>query len=159
MFDEIQGLPAHPLLVHAAVVFVPLLVLGSVAYALVPGLRRRIGWAVALLAVAAPIFAFVAWLSGEELQQDMIERGYPPAILDQVAEHQRHGDRTWWLSLGLGIVTGILLLVTRRRGRGAHLPSWITPVLVVIVLALAGLTAVYVVLAGDSGARAAWGGF
>ena len=36
MFEEFAGIPAHPLLVHAAVVFVPLLALAAVAYAFLP---------------------------------------------------------------------------------------------------------------------------
>ncbi|HEX2356851.1 MAG TPA: hypothetical protein VHI50_10380, partial [Micromonosporaceae bacterium] len=67
MFEEILGVPAHPLLVHAAVVFVPLLIAAALAYALVPALRGRVGWAVALLAVAAPLAAWFATLSGNRL--------------------------------------------------------------------------------------------
>ncbi len=59
MFDQINGLPVHALVVHAAVVFVPLLVLGAIAYAVVPRWRPRVGWAVVLLAIAAPAAVFV----------------------------------------------------------------------------------------------------
>ena len=53
MFDRISGLPAHPLIVHAAVVLVPLLALGAIVYAVVPPLRKHFRWAVGLLAIAA----------------------------------------------------------------------------------------------------------
>src|SRR3712207_2115532 len=36
VFDQFNGMPVHVLLVHAAVVFVPLLVLAAVVYAVVP---------------------------------------------------------------------------------------------------------------------------
>src|SRR4051812_12913948 len=65
MFDQVNGLPVHVLVVHAAVVFVPLLVLSAVLYAFVPSLRARLGWVVALLSVGAPACALVAMLSGE----------------------------------------------------------------------------------------------
>jgi len=42
VFEQLLGLPAHPLLLHATVVFVPLLALGTIAYAVVPRLRRRV---------------------------------------------------------------------------------------------------------------------
>ncbi|MDG4768106.1 hypothetical protein O7632_29040 [Solwaraspora sp. WMMD406] len=159
MIEEIQGIPAHPLVVHAAVVFVPLLVLGALVYGLVPRLRRRIGWAVALLAVVAPIAAGLATTTGEALQQDLVERGYPAQILDQVAEHQRYGDLTFWFSLGLALATGLLIFLTSARGRATKAPGWLTIALVVVVVALAGMTAVYTYLAGDSGAQAVWGNF
>jgi hypothetical protein len=44
MFRAFMGLPLHPLAVHAAVIFVPLLALGSAGYAVLPRVRRRLGW-------------------------------------------------------------------------------------------------------------------
>ena len=43
MFDQINGLPVHVLVLHAAVVFVPLLALGAIVYALVGPWRPKIG--------------------------------------------------------------------------------------------------------------------
>lgn len=64
MFKEILGLPAHVLVVHAVVVLVPLLALLSAAYVALPRFRARLDWAVAILAVVAPVSAFVAVESG-----------------------------------------------------------------------------------------------
>jgi len=72
VFDQINGLPVHALVLHAAVIFVPLLALGAIVYALVAPWRPKIGWAVALLAVAAPGSAYVAKLSGTELSNRLI---------------------------------------------------------------------------------------
>ncbi len=74
MFEEIAGLPMHPLAVHAAVVFVPLLALAALAYGLVPKLRRKVGWVAVLLALVAPASAVVARLSGDAFLQ---RRGFP----------------------------------------------------------------------------------
>ncbi len=41
--DELFGLPAHPLLVHAAVVLVPLAAIGVVLIAFWPAARARLG--------------------------------------------------------------------------------------------------------------------
>ena len=57
--EVIHGLPVHALVLHVAVVFVPLLALGAIVYAVVPGWRPRIGWAVAILAVIALLAATV----------------------------------------------------------------------------------------------------
>ena len=62
MFEEFRGIPLHPLLVHAAVVFVPLFVASVIGYALVPRLRAFLGWLTAALAVvvAASTSAWIA---------------------------------------------------------------------------------------------------
>ncbi|MET8370749.1 hypothetical protein ABZU42_13610, partial [Micromonospora profundi] len=65
MFEEFMGLPAHPLVLHAAVVFVPLLALLTVGYAFVPPIRPHTRWVLGLLAVGAPLSALLAKLSGD----------------------------------------------------------------------------------------------
>ncbi len=50
--DEILGLPAHPLLVHGAVVLVPLAAAGVVLIAFWPTARFRLGYAVLAIAAA-----------------------------------------------------------------------------------------------------------
>jgi uncharacterized membrane protein len=157
VFKEIMGLPAHALIVHAAVIFVPLLVLFAVAYAVLPRLRARIGWAAAALAVIAPVATFFAMESGEELEAVLVAKQYSAEILDQVHEHQGYGESLFWYTLGLGVATGLLLLVTSRR-RKASLPSWLGLVLAGIVVVLGVITAGYVYLTGDSGAQAVWQG-
>jgi hypothetical protein len=69
--SHILGLPAHPLLVHGAVVLVPL---GAVAF-LVAGLReawRRAYYLPAMLiTVAGGVFAFLAKESGQPLSRSI----------------------------------------------------------------------------------------
>ena len=66
-FDLIAGIPVHPLVVHAAVVLLPLSALALIAIIIVPRLRRPLGWlTMAGLAVGAGA-AIVARLSGEQL--------------------------------------------------------------------------------------------
>ena len=72
MFEEVFGIPAHPLLVHAAVVFVPLQILAAFAYALVPFVRHYIAWLVAGLAALAPATALLAQESGEAFQERLV---------------------------------------------------------------------------------------
>lgn len=159
MFSEFMGLPLHPLVVHAAVVFVPLLVLAAVVYAFVPRWRSRVGWLALALAVAAPAVALVAKLSGGELHEMMVAKNYPPQILDRVAEHQDYGDRTFWFTLVLGLFTAALVVVTSRQPRTAVLPSWVRLVLTAGVAVFAVLTGIYVYLTGESGASSVWSGF
>lgn len=170
MFRDFNGIPAHPLVVHFAIVFVLLLVAGSVIYAVVPPLRRRIGWAVVLLAVVAPVCAFVAREAGESLKSILVDQGAPPELIARIDNHQHLGNLTLYYSLGLGVAALLLVLVSVARGRatvaeggdGTPMPKRDTGALVttiglsVVVLVLAVLTAYYVYKAGDSGAKMVW---
>lgn len=150
MFEEFLGLPLHPLAVHAAVVFVPLLAVAALAYALVPGLRARLGWLVALLAVIAPISAVVARLSGVEFQE---RRGLP--LEGDLANHENYGTITMWLAIALGVVA-LALVWARRAGGDSKAKMWLAGGLTVLVAVGAVAAAVYVVLAGDLGSRIVW---
>jgi hypothetical protein len=158
VLNNILGIPAHPLIVHAAVVFIPLLCLGSVVYVLVPRFRGRIGWAVFGLAVISPIVAWLATASGDHLRDRLVAAGFSQEILDKVNQHQSYGDRTWWFTLALGVVTLVMLFITSGSRRAPHLPIWVTLAVSVVVIALAVATAIYVFLTGDSGAHAVWEG-
>jgi hypothetical protein len=158
VFNEIFGLPLHPLVVHGAVVFLPLLALGAIVYAVVPRWRPRIGWAVLLLAIAAPIAAFVAMQSGERLERRLIAAGFGPEILDQVNQHQSYGDLAFWFTLGLGVFTLVLLALASDNPRMPEAPPWVTTACSIVVIAFAVTVGIYVFLTGDSGARAVWEG-
>ncbi len=58
------GLPLHPLVVHAAVVFIPLAALGAVLVVLSARFRGRYGGLAVLLGAAAVVAAFAARLTG-----------------------------------------------------------------------------------------------
>lgn len=150
MFEEFLGLPLHPLAVHGAVVLVPLLALASLAYALVPRLRARVGWVAVLLSVAAPLAAVTAKLSGEAFQQ---RRGLP--LAGELADHRGLGTTTMWLTIALGVLTLVLVWV-RRWDLGSTVRAWLTGGLTVLVVLAAGAAAVYVVRTGDLGSRIVW---
>jgi hypothetical protein len=157
VLEEIDGLPVHALVVHAAVVLIPLLVLGAVVYALVPRLRSRIGWAVALLAVVAPLAALVAKLSGDKFRQRLIDQnGFSGPVLARVNHHRDLGNMTLWFTIALGVTSLLLLFLTSRRGPG--IPRWGSVVVSLIVVALAVGSGYYVFWTGDNGARAVWEG-
>jgi hypothetical protein len=159
VFDEFMGLPVHPLLVHAAVIFVPLLCLLAVAYAVVPRVRAMTGWAAAALAVAAPFAAWFATLSGKELEQKLLSQGMSGPIVQQINDHQGFGDLTLYVSIPLGLVTLLMVFLHGiRSGRARPIPSVASIVLAVITVGLAAFAAYYVFKTGDSGARAVWGG-
>ena len=156
MFDQVNGLPVHALVLHAAVIFVPLLALGAVVYAFVAPWRPKLGWAVALLAVAAPASAFVAKTSGTELYNRLIsEERVSPAGRQILDSHMDYGTLTMWLSIALGVVSLILVVLTVRNPRA--LPKLADLAFAVVVLVLAAFNGYYVFKTGDSGATAVWG--
>lgn len=162
MFEELLGLPAHPLLVHAAVVFVPLLAIAAVAYAVAPLVRRWIAWAVVGLAAVAPLAAWFATESGEALRERLIGQGLRGEALAPIDRHQEFGDRTLWATIGLGVLAVLLVwLFAKRGGRppvgGGRSALVLNVVLAVGVIILAGASAYYVYKTGDSGARLVWG--
>lgn len=158
MFEKVDGLPGHVLVVHAVVVFVPLLALLSVAYGVLPRWRARLGWAVGVLAVVTPVLAWVATESGEAFEAVLREQGYPPEILSQVETHSGYGDLLQWATVALAVAALLLLAVTSGHPRLQGLPGWLPPLSTVLVVALAVLALVYAYLTGESGARAVWTG-
>jgi uncharacterized membrane protein len=156
MFDQILGLPAHPLIIHAAVVFTPLLVLLGIAYAVLPAFRRRLDWALVLTAIAAPGAVFAAKESGEELERRLFKGQIPQSVLD----HSSFANPLFFTTLGLGVVSLVLVYVTRPRREPGPAATGsaraLSVVLSVLTVVLALVVAYYVFRAGDSGARAVW---
>ncbi len=155
MFDQVNGLPVHILVLHAAVVLVPLLALAAIVYAVVSRWRSKLGWAVVLLAVVAPISAVVSKLSGTELYNRLLDQGMSgpgKVILD---DHMNYGTLTMWLSIALGVVALALVVLTLRAG--AALPRIAEIAFAVVIVGLAAATGYYIFQTGDSGATAVWG--
>jgi uncharacterized membrane protein len=155
VFDQINGLPVHALVLHAAVIFVPLLAAGAIAYAVIPRFRPRLGWAVALLAIAAPASTFVAKESGEELYDRLLAQGLKGRGAEILSDHMGFGTRTFWFSLALGVVSLIMVFATGRKT--SSLPRAADIALAVVMIGLAAVSGYYVFKTGDSGATAVWG--
>lgn len=156
---EIDGLPLHPLVVHAVVVLVPLTCLLAVLFAVLPSWRWLTRWVTVAVAVLGAAAAFVATRSGEALEESR------PELRQLVREHAEHGDRLQVLTL----VLAVLLLVSAfllpgpsglASGRGARASRVaVLDTVLPVVLVLACLVVAYqVYLTGESGARAVWGG-
>ncbi|MEV4170377.1 MULTISPECIES: DUF2231 domain-containing protein [unclassified Nonomuraea] len=158
MFDEIMGLPAHPLIIHFAVVLTPLLVAVAVAYALLPRLRTYVAWAVVLLSLAAPVAVFAARQSGENLKAARFGTA-EGEIAARISTHQSFATPLLLSVLGLGVAALLLVYATRPsrdsvgRDRFGRPVSMILSALTVVLAAVAGY---FVFRAGDSGARAVW---
>lgn len=153
MFDLVDGLPVHALIVHGVVVLLPLAVLGTWAIAVVPGWRTTYGWLLVGITGAATALIPVATQSGERLQDRVGDPG----------EHADLGGQLLWFALPLLTLVLALVLLGDATER-ASLPGsahWAPGrVLVVAVAGLACLAAaanaVQVYRVGESGTRAVW---
>lgn len=143
MFDLINGLPVHPLVVHASVVLIPLMSVATILVAFIPSWRKPAAvWIVAANAVVV-VIAFVTKQSGEVLEERLGEES------QALETHSEHGDLLPWFAVGL-LLASILVLLASRRG-GVLVPISIVAAIV------AGITAVYwTYLTGDSGAKSVW---
>ncbi|MGN6333105.1 MAG: DUF2231 domain-containing protein [Motilibacteraceae bacterium] len=179
MLDLVNGVPVHPLVVHAVVVLLPLGVLGALAIALRTSWRERYGRLVVGVLLLATLAIPVATQSGEALAARV---GYP-------GQHAQLGEQLLWFALPLLVVTALLVLLSRRpagervapgeagtdqgeRARDGGTVAVLTRprtavatrgrtlvrVLAALTVVLALANAVQVYRVGDSGARAAWEG-
>lgn len=144
MFDLINGLPIHPLVVHGVVVLLPLAILGTVALALRPSWRARYGVLVVAAAAVATALIPIATSSGEALEKHVGDPG----------KHAQLGDQLIWFAVPLLLLVAALVYLDRRPGTLGSLGLKAIATLAVVAAVAAG---VQVYRVGDSGARAAWG--
>lgn len=142
LFGTVAGLPLHPLVVHFAVVLIPLGALGLIVVGLVPRFRRPyLPIVTGALSVGA-VFAFLAKQSGEALSET---EGFP-------GEHASLGDVLFPASLGLVALAATLWLLTRRERPVVHVRAAVAAS-IVGAIAVSALT----FAVGHSGATATWG--
>jgi hypothetical protein len=152
---ELNGVPVHPLVVHAVVVLGPLAALTGLAYAFVPKWRWLLRWPLVALAVVTAITSFVAVQAGEALLD------LRPELEPLVTEHEARGEQLRNVALAYAVVSlvaawalgGVSALAS---GTGARETRFGIPVVAVLAVGAVALL-VTLFLAGDSGARAVWG--
>lgn len=144
---EINGLPLHPLVVHAAVVFGPLGALGALAYVALPSWRDRLRWPMLALALVAGLAIVAAYLTGRNFISSRPELAQLPGV----STHRHRARLLLWATLAFSVVAAATM-------------GWLHPrpgVLRTVAGLLLGVSAltvlVLVVLTGDAGARAVWG--
>ncbi|PFG17583.1 cytochrome b5-like protein [Propionicimonas paludicola] len=147
LFDSIAGLPVHPLVVHFAVVLLPLAALALVILVIVPRWADRFGWVTLAALAGGTAAAFVAKESGEALA----------AKIGEPAAHATYGDWLPPLAVALLLVAVGWFILHRRAakaGRGRTAGVIVAGALAaVLALGVTGLT----VAVGHTGAQAAWG--
>ncbi|MET7393486.1 DUF2231 domain-containing protein [Dactylosporangium sp. NPDC005572] len=160
MFDRVQGIPAHPLFIHAAVVLVPLLGLVAILYAVWAGSRRHVRWPLIALAIATPVAVFAAKESGESFSKSPnFQAG---EIQEKIEQHEGFGNNLFVVVLVLAVVAlvmAFMLAVTPKSKFLIKAPAAAHWVIVVLGVALSLAAFYFVFKAGDTGAKMVWTGF
>lgn len=149
---EFNGLPLHPLVVHAAVVLTPIAALAALAY-LVPALRDRLRWPMVVLALVAAGSVLMAYFSGNSFREanDFFNDPAVP-VTEKIDTHETRGTFLLWWTLAFAALAVLASVLHGRGGWVRWLVGALLGVVALVVLVLVALT-------GDSGAQAVWDGF
>jgi hypothetical protein len=160
---KINGLPAHVLLVHAVVVFVPLAALMLVASAIWPAARAKLGFLTPAVALVALILVPITTNAGHWLQNHLHnDFGHTSP---QIVHHARLGGQLLWWVIPLFVISAAVWVLGRRYDlvwrvadgdNERALPVWITATIAVVATAVAVGTVIWVVRIGESGSRSLW---
>lgn len=143
--DTVGGLPVHALVVHAAVVLLPLTALGAVLISIKPAWSRRFGIIVVLIGLLAAVATVIAKESGERLAAHV---GLPET-------HAMLGDRLPLFAALLFVLVLILWLKDRGIPGNRKRPAWVVALAAIVIVASCA-TVWWTFRVGDSGARAVW---
>ena len=158
---EINGVPLHPLVIHAAVVFTPLAALSLIAFVALKARRGSLRLPTLALAVVAGGSILAAYLTGKNFLATRPTLAANPLVHD----HQHRAQQLLWVGLAFAVVAVIAVLMapvparvgTDGSGSEVRQPA-VANVFAVLAVLLAVATLVLVVMVGDLGARAVWGG-
>ncbi|PKQ14583.1 MAG: hypothetical protein CVT68_11145 [Actinobacteria bacterium HGW-Actinobacteria-8] len=153
---QVAGLPLHPLLVHAVVVLLPLTVIAVLLTQFWPTARRRLGIVTPVAALGVLVLVPVTVKAGQSLAKVV-------GPLPRVLTHQEYGQmllpwvialfviaafQWWWFRSGV-----------RRYPPASSSLARVVPTALAVLSVVVGIgNLVLIVLIGDSGARAVWGG-
>lgn len=143
MPETIFGLPTHILVVHAAVVLVPLTAVGAVVMALTARWSVRFGPVVIAVGVVAFGASWAARLSG-------------PSLARVQGVSQAHLNAGEILPYFAGALLAVALLLWLIDRRGATTRALGTVILCVVVVAVAVLATGWTVRTGHSGSELVW---
>jgi hypothetical protein len=148
--NTLFGLPAHPLVVHAAVVLLPIAAVGLIVVALVPKARRNYAPVVFGVALAATIAVGLAQQSGESLE-GQVKR------TEQLEEHTEQGQTVLPWAIALTVVSAAVAAEPYLRGRLGKVPPKVVTGVLIAGSLVAGIGATWTVIeVGHSGATSVW---
>ncbi|MGZ8750588.1 MAG: DUF2231 domain-containing protein [Pseudonocardia sp.] len=160
----VDGIPAHPLVVHAVVVLLPLAAVGTLLVVARPLWRRQLGVWVLLLAAVGVFAVPVALRTGEQLKESLGGGGPLVAIHEERAETLLIPALIYLVLLAAAVLVGRRADVLSGDAPGAAhavatrtVPLQRVTVVLGLLAALAGLVVTgLVVWTGHAGSAAVW---
>jgi drug/metabolite transporter (DMT)-like permease len=156
LLDSLFGLPGHPLVVHLAVVLVPISAVGTLVIAFWGAARRRIGWIVVGFAFVAFVGCFLAEESGEALQNSVRHTEAVDAHVEMADGGTVAGFAVFVGAAGVMVVDLIVRQRTARKQSALPLQKQAPMIMGVLAVLLALFGSVRIVQIGHSGAKATW---
>jgi hypothetical protein len=156
VFDNLGNLPLHPLVVHAAVIGIPLAALLAFLFAF-PKTREWARWPLAITVVGVTAVTFVARQSGLAFEAALgIRPGNP--VGDLILQHSLLANQLFYIMIGFSVIALLnVFIVSKRAADGAAKQSAILRIgLPILLVAAAVVALVWIVRVGDLGARAVW---
>jgi formate hydrogenlyase subunit 3/multisubunit Na+/H+ antiporter MnhD subunit len=147
--NEIRGLPAHIILVHAVVVIVPVAAAMLVASSWWPRARRWLGFATPIAALVSLALVPLTTNAGQWLRKRV---GDSPLI----ERHEHLGGQLLPWVIGMAVMALLVAFVHRRSDR--PIPVWVRAVAGTVATAVAIGSLVQTVRIGESGSKAVWKG-
>jgi hypothetical protein len=174
LLSTVLGLPAHPLIVHVAVVLVPLAAIALLLTCWRDSWRERYLFPILLITLVAAVATILASNTGEALQET-VRNGARAAGASRpdFGEHPEQGDTARNFTLLFTVAVGAFWAIdwSRRLGGmtalpfeamrpiariGAALPAW-SPRAAYVVAVIPGVFAMIgIIIAGHSGATLVW---
>jgi hypothetical protein len=159
MFERFGDLPLHVLVIHAAVVVLPVAALTAIAFAVLPRWRWLLRWPALLLGLGSLVLAYVAKESGEAFVAAV------PTLAQAVRVHKERGELLFWYCLIFAVIAVVAFLLlggpsALASGKGAKATrSRPLELLTSAALVVIGVLVIWqTIRTGDAGAKAVWDG-
>ncbi|MGQ0467259.1 MAG: DUF2231 domain-containing protein [Sporichthyaceae bacterium] len=151
MFDTFMNLPLHVLVLHFAVVLIPMSATATAAVFLYKPFRERFAGPAVLLNLGMLVLTFVTVQSGEALKDKLNPENNPKGAPSN--DHEEYAQVLLWIVVALTIAAAIAWFSGRVDGM---LPAAAMG-LALVVGGLAIAAAAMTVVTGHTGSEAKWG--
>jgi hypothetical protein len=159
MFERFGDLPLHVLVIHLAVVLLPVSALTAIVFAVVPKWRWLLRWPTLLLGLGALVVAYVAKKSGDAFVAAV------PELEQLVKVHKDRGGvlLVYCIVFAVVAIAAFLLLggpSSLGSGKGAKATrSRPLELVVSAAVVVVGVVVIWqTIRTGDAGAKAVWDG-